>query len=195
MMGKDSKLKNRFSAYATEITGFALGFQILVSALDRLDEFQIHPFQVSFLIIAAVFVIAGTFLHKKLKPYVKNIDVFFQITEGIVSVLSAILMFEEGKSRIPYFIFFIGLVLILLGIIRLKINQGNWHLYGKKVIKYIGLAFLIFGSGAIIINTIRDKNGWVYFTSGLFLFMGVLYFVFNNWVFEKISKMDQTTGT
>lgn len=184
------KDKNKFLArYASEIAGYILGFQILITALDQLEKFEVYPFKIGFLLAASICIIIGTLSIKKLKPFIKDIDAIFNIIEGAVSVVSAILLFEEGKVKIPFFIFFIGLFLIVFGIIRLKLKEENLHTLGRVFFRRAGFAFFIFGFAAIIFNTLADKDKWVYFSSLLFFAIGIFYTFFTDYLISKMKDL------
>ncbi len=186
-MGKGRK---EIVKWISEFAGIAIGIQILTKAFDKLHYFEESPIKVGFLFVAGIFVIVGSIFHHRLEKRIKNIHSLFHIIEGTVLAISAILLFEKGKIRLPAFILFVGVMYLVLGVIGSKINDTNYKKYSKPVLRWLGITFVLFGLIAIVINIFNDKDGWVFGVSVLFVLIGLFYSLFTEFILKKIEKME-----
>ena len=177
--------------WAAEIAGVALGMQIIAKAFDKLPYFSHFPIHVGFLFFAGVFVTLGSLFHRLLEKRIKKIHPLFHLTEGLVFIISAVLLFEKGKLRMPAFILFIGFLYIVIGVMGYKLNETNFKRVGNKLFKWLGLFFLLFGSAAVFLNWNYDRDIWVFIISALFILFGLLYLIFTKKVLSLIEKMDR----
>ncbi len=173
-----------------DFAGFLIGLQILIKAWDKLPYFVHYPFHVGFLLLAGLFVVLGSFFHHLLEKRVKKVHAFFHLMEGAAIIVSALLLFEKGKFRLPAFILFVGCLYLVLGVIGYKIDADNYQQLGRRLLKWVGLAFIVFGSLSVIWNWNYDKDPWVFIISGIFLLFGIFYFIFADWFMKRLAKAE-----
>ena len=187
----DKKMNAFFQKLATEFAGFLIGVQILLKALDKMKYFSQYPAHVCFLFAAGLFVIAGSIFNAARRKESGHAHALFHIVEGVVIITSALILFEEGKFRMPAFLAFIGCLYVMMGMIGYKLNKDNYKQYGKSILRWVGSAFLVFGFTAVIWNWNYDKDKWVFGIGGMFILIGALYAFFAGRlisIFERAEK-------
>jgi hypothetical protein len=175
--------------WMTEFGGICIGVQILAKAVDKLPLFSHDPVRVGFLFLAGLFVVLGSLFHKTLERRIRNTHSLFHIIEGVVMAVSAWILVDKGKFRLPAFIAFVGCLYVLLGVMGYVLNKSNYKKYGKPLLRSVGAAFFLFGLVAIIANLNYDKDPWVFGIAGMFVAIGVFYGAFTNWLFAKLEKI------
>lgn len=186
------KLNQTFiKKWSAEFGGLAVGIQILVKAFDKLPYFSHYPLHIGFLFSAGLFVIIGSIFHHLLEKYIKHSHALFHLIEGFVFIISALLLFEKGKIRLPAFIIFIGFIYLLIGVIGYKVSETNYKQISKPLFRWLGITFLLFGFIAMVINWNYDKNTWVFIIASLFVFIGLFYSFFTNRILIWIDKFDK----
>lgn len=184
-MSLDQNKRNRLLA---DLPGIALGFQILVKGYEKLPYFSHFPLHIGFLFLAGGFIIFGTLFHHRLEKRFKNVHALFHLIEGAVLIVSALILFEKGKIRIPLFMLFIGLIYLALGIFSYSINRANNVRIGRSFLLWLGRAFMAAGLLAVGLNLQHDRNGWVFGIGGLFFAMGLFYALCTGWLLARLLK-------
>lgn len=181
MMTREKKI-----ALMTNLGGVAMGVQILVEGADKLTHFREFPFLVSFLFLAGIFIIAGTFLHTRLERKVKNVEALFHLIEGGVLMASALFLFEQGKVRMPIFILFMGILYVILGLVHYQMKNDNREKLARKLVYGLGLFFLLAGLLMIVTNFYVDRDGWVFGVGGLIFMVGLFYTLFGDKMVQRL---------
>lgn len=184
----EQEKKNFLQKLATEFAGFLIGVQILLKALDKMKYFSEYPVHVCFLFAAALFVMAGSIYNGLKRKESAHSHALFHLIEGVVLVICAIILFEEGKFRLPAFIAFIGCLYVLMGIIGYKLNKDNFRQLGKPILRWVGSAFILFGLIAVIWNWNYDKDKWVFIISGMFILIGAFYAFLAGWLISRFER-------
>lgn len=185
-----TKNKSFLKNWATEFAGLCIGFQILVKAFDKLPYFRHYPLSISFLIFAGLFVTIGSLLHHRLEKHIKHTHALFHCIEGVVMIISALLLFDKGKFRMPAFILFIGCLYIVLGILGYTLNKDNYKRLGRPILRWTGIVLLVFGVVAIGLNWNYDKDPWVFGIAALILLIGAFYSIFTDWILSQMGKFE-----
>jgi MFS family permease len=171
--------------WAAAIGGFCLGLQILVKASEKVPYFDEHPFRIGFLLAAGVFVTAGSLVFHRLERRMPHLHGLFHLIEGCVLVVSASLLFEKGKIRMPLVILFLGILYVVLGAATYWITPRNQDRVGRRLLKWMGTAFLGAGGLACGLNLANDRDGWVFVIGGLFLALGLLFTARTDWMMTR----------
>jgi hypothetical protein len=189
-----SEKKNFLTRFAPEFAGLCIGIQILLKWWSKLPHLSERPLHVGFIFLAGLFVTLGSVFHHRLEKRVRNVHALFHTIEGLVLATCAVLLFEEGKFRIPAFIFFIGCLYVVVGLVGYRINEGNWQRSGRRLLFGAGVACLLFGLTAIVLNLLHDANVWVFIIAAIFVSFGIIYTFFTDRVMARLQKWEKRHG-
>jgi len=184
--------KSTFQRLAPELAGIAVGLQILFKGIDKAHDFSDYPLHVGFLFLAGLFVIAASIYNGIKKGESKRTHALFHLIEGAAIIVSAWILFDKGRFRMPAFLAFVGCLYVLMGIIGYKLNRGNYKRYAKPLMRGSGLAFLLFGLTAVIWNWNYDKDKWVFGIAVLFVLIGAFYMTFAGWLLSVFERADKS---
>ena len=180
--------------WAAAIGGFCLGAQILTKAIDKLPHFSEHPFRIGFLLAAGAFVTAGSLAYHRLERRMPHLHGLFHLIEGCVLAVSASLLFEKGKIRMPLVILFLGILYVVLGATSYWITPRNQDRVGRRLLKWMGAAFLVAGGVACGLNLANDRDGWVFVIGALFLALGLLLTARPDWLMTRFGGPGHPAG-
>ena len=173
--------------WAEPVAGICIGVQILSKGFDKLDHFSHHPFSVGFLFFAGGFVILGSLLHVRLERRIKNLHGLFHLAEGLAMIVSALVLLDGGKVRLPAFIAFAGCLYVVLGIVGLA-TRGAYTKHRALLMRGIGSALLAFGAAAFVWVWRTDRDPMVLGVSGLMAALGLFYTLFSGWIVRRFPK-------
>ena len=148
-----------------------IGVQILLKGVEKLDSFGHHPLLVASLLLLGGIVLVASLLPLWLEKRFHRGHALFHLAEGVAMNLSAILLFEKGKLRIPVILAFIGLVYVAIAFLESRPLAQRERLAGP-MLKGTGWAFV---AGAFMLagfTASRDHDVWAYGAAGLFLAVG-----------------------
>jgi hypothetical protein len=164
----------RAARVADIVGGLAIGTQILLKGVDKLPHFSEHPFQITFLLLAGGFVLVGSLVHERLERRVRSAHGLFHMIEGAVLVVSAVMLFEKGKVRLPLVILFAGCLYALSGAVASLVTPENRERVTRRLRRGIGVVLLLAGVASLGLNLRGDRDPWFFVIGGLFLAMGLL---------------------
>ena len=159
------------------LSHYLIGFSILAKGFAKLENHHDQIAKIIFIFIAGLFIITGTFFHKKIEKTIKNFSALFYIAEGIALVIIGLIFFEEGHSRISYFYFFIGVVFSIIGFFFLFTKDENKKKLQIQLQRWLGIAFIAAGILTFILNQIYVTNVWVNILSIVLIICGALMVV------------------
>lgn len=184
-MSLDPKQRDRL---LSDLPGILLSIQILVKGVEKLPYFSHFPLHVGFLFLAGGFIIFGTLFHNHLEKRVKNVHALFHLIEGAVLIVSALILFEKGKIRIPLFILFIGFCYLAIGIFFYCVKPPNRERASRHFLRWSGRVFLAAGLLAIGLNFRHDRDAWVFGIGGLLIAIGLFHLLCKEWLLTRVMK-------
>jgi hypothetical protein len=157
---------------------FALGFSILMKAVSKIEDFHHHPLSISFIFLAGAFVIAGAAFRHRIEPRFKKFASVFHIAEGLVLVTVGLILLDKGKVRLPWFYFFAGVMLVVLGLADWFTPEGKHDKVFAFLTRLFGL-FLSFGAAVVfLLNLFRIPDLWMNVIGAVFAVMGFVLVFF-----------------
>jgi hydrogenase/urease accessory protein HupE len=167
-----------------DIPAVFVGLHILIKGLDKLEGFEHHPVIVTSLLLLGAFVLVAAFLPLWLKKRWPNAHAFFHLAEGIAITLSAILLFEKGRLRIPIILLGAGLLYAAAGYLESRTLERRRQLAGPML---AGIGWFILAGGVILagFTVLGDRDCWAFGASGLFVVMGVALLLARPWLLAR----------
>lgn len=172
---------------AVDLPGLLLGFQILLEGWGRMPDFNRFPLPVIFLFLAGLFVVFGTLLRHRLEKRLKKIDALFHFTQGAVLIVSALILMEQGKIRIPMIILFTGFIYLILGLLSYHMNETNREQLGRRFMIGLGAGIMAAGLVLLAYTLNHDRDPWALGFSAFFLILGALYAFFGKAIVRRLS--------
>ncbi|MBP7865632.1 MAG: hypothetical protein KA419_06745 [Acidobacteria bacterium] len=159
---------------AEMIAGLAIGLQILVKAADKAEHFAEAPVKIVVLFLLGLFVIVGSVGHRRLEKRVRNAHALFHILEGAALVVSAVILFEKGRMRLPLMLLILGLLFGAVGAVAFRITPENWKSRSRLLMHGIGLAALAGGAALAGFTMANDRDPWAMGCGALTMGVGCL---------------------
>lgn len=182
------KLFNK-AKFKPEIVEYFTGISIITKGFEELPHFGERPFSVSFIFFAGIFIILGARFHNLAAKYLRKPTACFNIIEGTVEIISAVILFKKPTSLIPYFLAFIGLTYLGIGIVRILETPNNKYRLWCIFITWMGIACTIFGFFIISINALSGLHKPpAYILAGLYSISGPCILLFRKKIFKSILK-------
>jgi hypothetical protein len=169
---------------AESISHYLIGMALVMKGIVKAEHFGFLRFSVLFVIAAGAFIILGAVFQRSIEKRIRNFTALFHVAEGIALGLIGLLLLEES-TRLPYFLFFIGLMYLAVGIFLLFTDPAGRKRLAPRFAAVMGWAFLLFAATAVVLNTLHARNGWAYFTAGLMVVMGVFLLVARRRLFHR----------
>jgi hypothetical protein len=173
MSGKTRKAWQR----AVDIPAVIIGVQILTKGWAKLDDFGHHPMLVAFLLLTGAFVIVGSMVTVWLERRIAHAHALFHAAEGMAFGVSAIILFEKGKLRMPLLLLFIGCVYLVFGVfgfLESRIDASRKARLATLGRLVLAVAFLLAGILLAGFTAAGDRNVWAFGTSALLAAIGVV---------------------
>ena len=140
---------------------YLIGFALVVKGWSKLEHFRDQPLRVGFIFLAGLLIILGTILHHRIEKKIKSFTALIYVMEGLALIVAATILFEQGKSRIPYFLFFIGVIYLIIGagqfLIRGKNRQQAW----RRLKFILGITYLAAAAVTLAWFLFWDHNFWL----------------------------------
>ena len=166
-----SSARRKLGPMTLDIPAVIIGVQILVKGWEKLADFGHHPFLVTLLLLLGGFVVVGAFLTPWLEKRIPNAHALFHAVEGVAISLSAIVLLEKGKLRIPILLLFVGLLYVILGFVESRPPARRAQLFGP-MLRFFGWAFLAAGLVLAGFTAFGDHNVWALGTAGILAIIG-----------------------
>ncbi len=116
-------------------------------------------------------VLVAAFLPLWLEKRLRHAHAIFHLAEGVAVTLSAVILFEKGKLRIPIILIGIGLLYVLVGYLESRPKEQQARLAGP-ILRGLGVTFLL---GSVVLATFtlqRDRDVYALTAAGLFALIG-----------------------
>lgn len=166
----------RKNALLEKLSHILVGIPLILKGVDKVEHFHSHPFTVIFLFAAGVFIVVGAALHHRLEKKIPNFTALFHVAEGMALIVSGIALLEKS-SRLPYFLFFLGVVYLGLGAFGFFTNAADKKRLRPLLWTVMGTVFLIAAIVFLAFNFFNSGNVWAYISAGIIAVMG-LFFLF-----------------
>jgi hypothetical protein len=167
-----SSLKRKIGPLTLHIPAALIGVQILLKGIEKVESLGQHPLIVASLLLLGSFVLVASFLPLWLEKRIKHAHALLHCAKGVAMNLSAILLFEKGKLRIPIILVFIGLLYIVIGYVESKPQEQRERLAGP-VLKGTAWAALAGGVSLALFTALGDRDPWALGVAGLLVVVGV----------------------
>jgi hypothetical protein len=169
-----STIRRKLGPLTLDIPAVIVGVQILLKGWEKVADFGHHPFLVSLLLFLGGFVMVGAFLTLWLEKRIENAHALFHAAEGIAMSLSAIVLLEKGRVRIPLLLLFAGLCYLVIGIVESRTASQRARLAGPMVMSF-GCAFLAAGLILAGVTALHDRNAWALGVAGILVAIGATF--------------------
>ncbi len=169
MPGLFGSAKNK--AIPEKIAHSGVGLTLIFKGIDKAEHFSHNPGTVIFLIAGGLFVILGALVHHQIEKKVPNFTALFHVIEGIALILIGFVLLEKS-SRMPYFLFFIGFIYLLLGAFNLFADEEQKKKFAPRLPLVLGAVFWAAALVALTLNYLNSGNTWAYITAGVMAVMG-----------------------
>jgi hypothetical protein len=166
-----STIRRKLGPLTLDIPAVIVGVQILVKGWEKLADFAHHPLIVSLLLFLGGFVAVGAFITLWLEKRMENAHALFHAAEGIAMSLSAIVLLEKGKVRIPLLLLFAGLCYLVVGIVESRPPSQRARLAGPMAMS-LGCAFLVAGLILAGVTAFHDRDVWAFGVAGVLVAIG-----------------------
>jgi hypothetical protein len=170
----DQSLKEKMRAKLEKIPEYGIGLTLLSKGWDEVEHFHRFPVWVAFIFLAAVFVIVGATFHDRLESKVKNSAGLFHILEGVVEIICATVLLEEGKHWLPIFLAFLGFCYLSGGLVRFLTGAENFERVQKRFRVFQAIAFIVFAVATFVFNYLTDGKLIVYLMDGALMAGGTI---------------------
>jgi Ca2+/H+ antiporter len=161
-----AKILERIGEYAIGVGLLAKGW----AEAERLGRF---PFRVAFIVLAGVFVVAAATIHPRLEKRTRNVGGLVLALEGLVEIVSATILLEEGKHWIPVFLAFIGLVYLSLGLVRFLAGPARREEAMRRLRAGLGIAFIVFAVVIAFVNVLIEPKIELFLTCAVMIVLGI----------------------
>jgi hypothetical protein len=165
-----------------KISHFCVGLPLILKGVDKAEHFSQHPFTVIFLFCAGAFIILGAIFHRGIEKKIPNITAIFHGLEGTALILVGLILLEKS-SRLPYFLFFAGVLYLGIGAFGFFTDAAEKKRWRPLLMTVLGIIFLLAAVVFTAFNFFNSGNTWAYITAGVIAIMG-LFILF----IRKISK-------
>lgn len=169
--------KTRQGEVLEMLAHYLIGLAVLMKGLVKLDHFDHHPLSVIAILAAGAFILIGALLSRPLSRRLPNFPDLFHVAEGLALVLVGVILFGES-SRIAGFLFFIGLIYLVIGGVQFAANPEQKKRLMPALAIGVGALFILGGLVAVVYNLMHDRNFWMFFTAGLMIVTGILLVLF-----------------
>jgi hypothetical protein len=164
-------VQRKIGPLTLDIPAAIVGVQILTKGMAKLESLDHHPFIVTSLLLLGGFVFVAAFLPLWLEKRIQHAHALFHLAEGVAMSLSAVILFEKGKLRIPIILAFVGLMYVAVGFLESRSQARRERLAGP-MLRGTGCVFLVGGVVLAGFTAFRDQDVWAYSASGLFVVLG-----------------------
>ena len=165
------------SAAVEQVAHYLIGFTLIMKGISKLDHFHHHPLSIIVIFAAGAFIMLGTFFHHPLSRRIPNFTALFHFAEGIALILVGAILLEKG-ARIPYFLFFVGVIYLVMGTIQFFSGAEQKERILPRVQLVVGILFVLGGFAAVTYNLLDDNNMWMHIVSGIMISAGVFLLIF-----------------
>lgn len=171
-----------------KIYEYIIGVTIILKGTEELPHFHHHPLSVGFIFFAGVFIILATTFHHQFEKRVKHGQGVFHILEGMVEMITAFILFQGTKKMIPFFLFFIGVVYFIMGIVEHYQTPENKERLMRQFGFWMGFAFITFSCAISIFNLLTTNKPAVYLMTVLMVWIGWFLIYLKNTKFDPKNK-------
>ncbi len=163
--------QRKLGSLTFDIPAIFIGLKIIIEGVERLEGFEHHPLVVSSLLLLGVCVLAAAFLPLWLEKRLRSAHALFHLAEGVAITLSAILLLEKGRLRIPMVLLGAGLLYVVAGYLESRPPARRQQLAGPML---AGIGWFILAGGVVLagFTAFGDRDPWAFGTSGLLVVIG-----------------------
>jgi hypothetical protein len=171
-----ASIQRKVGSLTLDFPAAFIGVQILAKGMEKLESLGHHPVLVSSLLLLGGFVLVAAFLPHWLEKHIPHVHALFHVAEGVAMNLSAVLLFEKGRVRIPMILAFVGLLYMVAGYLESRSPAEKERLAGPLL---KGIAWSILAGGGILAGFTAwgDRDAWAFGASGFFILVGAVLLV------------------
>ncbi len=167
----EQSLRRKLGPMTLDIPAVLIGVQILLKGWAKLEDFGHHPFIVTILLLLGSLITFGAFATLWVERRIKSAHALFHVAEGVAITLSAVVLFEKGKLRLPLVLLLAGLCYIVAGFIESRPPARRAQLAGP-IKRVFGCAFLAAGVLLAVSTAFHDRAVGALGAAGLLVIIG-----------------------
>jgi hypothetical protein len=153
---------------------YGIGFYLLMKGWDKAAHFHEYPFQVIFIFIAGLLVIAGASLRPWIEKKTPNFHGIVDILEGLVQIVVGSILLGEGNHFLPAFFAFVGLLSLSRGLTFLMAKEPKREAALKTYRLFAGIGMIVFGLSMAGLNAMTERKTVVYAATALLMVIGTI---------------------
>ncbi len=164
-------VRRKLGPLTLDVPAIIIGLQILLKGIDKLEGFGHHPVVVTALLALGGFILVAAFLPLWLEKRVAHAHAIFHLAEGVAMSLSALILFEKGKLRIPVILICVGILYVLVSYMESRPKAQQQKLAGP-MLRGVGGAFLAGSLVLAVYTAMHDRDVFAFGAAGLFAIIG-----------------------
>jgi hypothetical protein len=169
-----STARRKLGPITLDVPALFIGVQILAKGWEKLAHFDQHPFAVWFLFLLGGVVVSGSLLTLWLERRLESSHGLFHVAEGVAIVLSAIVMIEDGRLRMPLVLLFAGLAYVASGAFE-SLPRSRRECYVGLFQRAFGVAFLVASLALAGATILHDGDAWALGAAGVIASVGLVF--------------------
>jgi hypothetical protein len=185
--------QQKLGSLTFDIPAIFIGLKIVVEGVERLEGIDHHPLIASSLLFLGVLVLATAFLPLWLEKRLASAHALGHMAEGIAIALSAILLFEQGRLRMPIVLLGTGLLYLVAGYLHSRPPARREQLAGPTL---AAIGYFLVAGGVVLagFTAFGDRDPWAFGASGLFVVMGTALLLARPWLLRQPWPVSHVTG-
>jgi hypothetical protein len=152
-----SSATRKLGPLTLDLPALLIGVQILAKGSDKLEHFDHHPLIVILLFALGSIVVIGSLLSLWLLRRVRSPHGLFHIAEGVAITLSAAVLFESGKMRLPLVLLLSGLAFVVAGVFHC-LPSARRERYAGILQRAFGAVFVLAGLALAVTTAFHDAD-------------------------------------
>ena len=166
-----SSATRKLGPLTLDLPALVIGVQILAKGSDKLEHFAHHPLIVILLFALGSIVVIGSLLSLWLLRRVRSPHGLFHIAEGVAITLSAAVLFESGKMRLPLVLLLSGLAFVVAGVFHCLPPERRER-YAGVLQRTFGAVFVLAGLALAVTTALHDADVYALVAAGVIAAIG-----------------------
>jgi hypothetical protein len=168
---------SKFREKTATLSHVLIGLAILAKGADKLDHWTHAPVRVSAIFAVGLFVLAGGIFHRPLGKKIRNFTSLFHIAEGLALGFAGWIFLETKGSKIPYFLFFLGVVYIAIGLALFTTGDAEKEKMAKRLSVILGIILIAAAGVTVAVDVVFFRDPWMFVTAGVMAVVGAFLLI------------------